>query len=392
VSTLLTSSLLDEAQEPRLCVPQIDSIYKLLVAVSSPEHRIESPSLDGIDWDALLVQARHHSLMPLLAHRLLEEHELSIPPDVRALLKLEFHSNLLRNLGFLEEIKRILQAWREAGIEGIPYKGPVMAEQLWGSFALRECSDLDFLVRREDVDHAGEVLAEMDYRRVSPVADSLRSAFLRNASEEQFRHRQSNILLELQWAPAPRTLAVRYDEQRLWRKVERMDVANRHMNVPSVEDLVGLLVIHGWKHNWSKLIWLADLAVAIRRNPLDWETIHRGALQNGWSRILLLGLEMIRRIYRIETPPPVDDNVSSLAQKLEHNLRTYVENSYVDWHRDMLRARDSRGDQVRQVANFVFTPGLGEYTSAALPAWASPAYRAIRLARVFSLWPEKALE
>jgi hypothetical protein len=60
----------------------------------------------------------------------------------------------------------------------------------------------------------------------------------------------------------------------------------------------------------------------------------------------------------------------------------------------MLAARDSHGWRLRQVTNFVFTPGLGEYAAAAplSLSLAAPAYRAIRVARVLGLIWDKAYQ
>jgi len=372
-----------------------DAIYRILVAVSSPNHALLFEWFDGVSWDTLLRHARHHSLIPLLAHRLLESQDgITIPAQIRARLRSDFQSNLLRNFGLLEETKQVVHAWRENGIEAIPYKGTVLAEQLWGSFALRECSDLDFLVRQIDVERAGQVLCDWGYQQVSPVAAYLRPALLRNASEEQFRHPASQVLLELQWAPAPRTLALSFDNEGLWNRITQISVAGETVNAPKPEDLVGMLCIHGWKHNWSKLIWVADLARTIRKYPLDWDEILSSAERWGWRRILLLGAELVRLVYKDITTKldhHGDAGVQAVARRLEQNLRRGQPNSYLDWHRDMLVARDSINSQIHQAANFVFTPGLAEYSSSKLPKWASLGYRMVRLARVLSLWPRKTL-
>jgi hypothetical protein len=155
-----------------------------------------------------------------------------------------------------------------------------------------------------------------------------------------------------------------------------------------------MLAIHGWKHNWSKLIWLADLAALLRKYPLDWQAIYGSAGKQGWRRILLLAVEMMRRAYGIgcELSRYTDPQLRFLAARLERNLRLARDHRYFDWHRDMLAARDSRGCRFRQVANFAFTPGLAEYASLKLPAWASPAYRAVRMARVVGMLWDKACQ
>jgi len=104
-------------------------------------------------------------------------------------------------------------------------------------------------------------------------------------------------------------------------------------------------------------------------------------------------LGMVRRIYELETAPVEgDSHIAALADHLKNNLQNAMDASYVEWHRDMLRARDSRRHQARQLANFIFTPGLAEYTSFEFPSWAVPAYRLIRVQRVISMLSAKAAE
>jgi hypothetical protein len=164
------------------------------------------------------------------------------------------------------------------------------------------------------------------------------------------------------------------------------------MNAPSLGDLVALLTIHGWKHNWSKLIWVADLAALIQTGKIDWDGVLKTATNGSWRRILALGVEMVRLVYGFETPVSADQGTQRLAKELEQNLGAGKNSSYLEWHRNMLRARDHRVDQIRQVANFVFSPGLGEYASVHLPGWAASGYHLVRLGRVLRLSREKILK
>ena len=383
----------NEAVEIATSAETEDQVYRVLVAVSSPQRQLDPALFKQIDWQDLLRQARHHSLSPLLAHRLLES-GVPVPRGIRTRLKSDFQSNLRRNFALLEEALRIAGAFRHDEIDVMPYKGPVLAEQLWDSCALRECSDLDFLVKHADVNRAGSVLRNLGYVPVSPIRDSLRPIFVRNASEEQFQHPESNILLELQWAPAPRAMAVDFDEESLWRNKQTVTVAGESLAVPSPEDLFALLAIHGWKHNWSKLIWIADLAQLIRRHDLDWGRLHRLAARGGWIRMLRLAVAMVERVYGSpETYASIPDpRVAALADRLTIDLRMARNHSYLEWHRDMLSARDDRFSQVRQLTNFFFTPGLADYECVGFPSWVSSAYRLVRIARLLRFGPRKGLE
>ena len=129
---------------------------------------------------------------------------------------------MLRSFPMVQEIVRITQVFAEHGVPLIPYKGPVLADELWGSFSLRVCADLDFLIARQDAVRGGELLEELGYERLAKLPKYLHPALLRDASEEQFRHRETGLLLELQWAPAPRVFALAFDTKPLWERTRTL--------------------------------------------------------------------------------------------------------------------------------------------------------------------------
>jgi Uncharacterised nucleotidyltransferase len=378
---------------PRHSQSEPNTVFEVLVGASSPDRHFDLSILEGVDWGDLLTAARHHSLLPVLAHRVLEDEAATLPAGIRSQLRDQFHANLIRNLHLLQETARVLAALNNSGIDAVPYKGPIMADQLWGSFALRESTDVDVLVRESDAIRASELLLDLGYERVSPVADWLRTAVLKNASEEQFRHTQRKILLELQWSPAPGVFGAKFDETICWNALETIDIDGHGIRVPCTTALVGLLAIHGWKHNWSKLIWVADMARLLRRPDVDWRLLIQSAQRDAWKRILILGLEMASSIYGVPVPPllvdEIDPALRALARDLRSNLQTTTTPGYTDWHRYMLRARDSFTHQIRQLRRFALTPGIAEYERLRLSRTASIGYRALRLARVLKLWPGK---
>jgi hypothetical protein len=73
-----------------------------------------------------------------------------MPAEWLARLRMQYMMNAARNMKMTAELLRILDALKEAGIKAMPLKGPVLAQQLYGDVALRQFSDLDILVARED--------------------------------------------------------------------------------------------------------------------------------------------------------------------------------------------------------------------------------------------------
>lgn len=383
----MTGSVADEP----MTASSRDSIFKLLVNAVSNWEPLQSVSLADSDFDNFLTSAKYHGVLPLVVSRLLEQPAAGLDRNrLHALL----NESLMRSFPLIEEILRITESFRSEGVPIMPYKGPTMAEDLWGSFSLRECSDIDFLIRPVDIERSGEILGALAYSRVSAVATHLRPALLRNASEEQFRHANNGILLELQWAPAPKVLAASFDTQSLWRNCREIDFAGGRVFAPSREDLMLLLCVHGWKHNWSRLIWIADLARLIRGHSLDWNRIDSLARRTRSTGIVALGIEMVHLAFGLEPPHnvKVHARIGELAAKLFDHTKSEQSFSYLQWHRFMLAARDSYRDRVEHVLRFLFTPGIGEYQTVNLPKWASAGYRAIRVGRVLKLLPSVAAE
>jgi hypothetical protein len=369
-------------------------IFESLTEAISTWKPLEPALFRGIDWQKFLAASEHHAVLPLVITRLLERADLEIDPEISATLRSRMNSSLSRSFLFAQELLRVVVAFREAGLRIMPYKGPALAEELWGSFSVRECSDLDFLIPPDDVPRAGAVLEALGYLRVSPVKEQLRPFVLRNASEEQFRHVNTNILLELQWSPAPRVLASRFDIHLLWERARYVAFAGEQILSPSPEDLLLLLCIHGWKHNWSRLIWVADVAQLLRHFSLDWKYILDQAERNRSVRLLSLGLHMSHLCFGSLLPNEitVDQRICRLAALLRKRLRDGKPHSYLEWHQFMLAARDSTRDQLLQVVRFILTPGLGEYAAVDLPPWAFPMFRVVRLARVLRMMPGKTQE
>ncbi len=378
-----------------MAAPRSD-VWSALVSATATWSELSPKLFAVLEWDAFLRAAEYHGVLPIVAERLLEsEAAREFQTELKDKFRHALQINLVRMLPLVEEVRRITGSFRAEGLDIIPYKGPVLSEEFWGSVAFRDCADLDFLVRGDDVKRAGELLGRMGYTRSVELPAHLRPALLKNASEEQFRHGETNLLLELQWAPAPHVFALGFDNDAIWLRKRTISFGGDAVLSPSPEDLLRLLCIHGWKHNWSRLIWLGDIVQLLLHCRMDWGRLFTEAKAERALRIVSLGLRMSHRVFGIQISAPFDfrdPQLDQLADELTQRMQDTRPCSYMEWHQYMLAARDLHRDQVRQVAAFLCTPGLGEYASCDLPAWAAGGYRAIRLGRVFRLIPGKTRE
>src|SRR5690606_33413903 len=77
-----------------------------------------------------------------------------------------------RNLRLSRALLDVLDLLTSAGIDALPLKGPVLAQQVYGSVAMRVFGDLDVLVAEARIDEALGVLLEAGYvRRLSGASE-----------------------------------------------------------------------------------------------------------------------------------------------------------------------------------------------------------------------------
>jgi len=96
--------------------------------------------------------------------------------------------------------------------------------------------------------------------------------------------------------------------------------------VLSLEDELVLICVHGAKHFWQRLMWIADVAALISRQPLNWDRALAVASEVGAQRILHLGLCLAADLLDAELPPQLEATVQSdrtavkLAAQIESRL------------------------------------------------------------------------
>jgi hypothetical protein len=139
----------------------------LLFAAASAKPRAlgQMSNLSSLDWEYVLAAADRQGITPLLAHRL-REGDCVIPPTIAERLMVAYWTNHFRNRTLLDALHRILAAAAEAGIAVMPLKGATLVAWYYPAPALRPMSDLDLLVRPDDVARMAGLLQEHGYTAV----------------------------------------------------------------------------------------------------------------------------------------------------------------------------------------------------------------------------------
>ena len=256
-----------------------------------------------LDWLRILELGEHHGILPLL-HQVLRETMAPVPSEVTDELASRYEQNVRRNLRFTAELFRVLDCLESAGIPAIPHKGPALAQMVYGDLALRDFSDLDVLVAREDVLRAKQALRGLGYAPASQFSAHEEHAYLETGYEYTFDGPAGANLLEIQWGIVPRIYAVDFPMPELFKRAVPIELAGRNVKTLSAEDLLLTLCVHAAKHAWIRLCWLRDLAGVASTQVIDWEVAARRAGDLGIRRIVNVSLALGQRLLGSETARP----------------------------------------------------------------------------------------
>jgi hypothetical protein len=351
--------------------------------------RVKSWNEYKLNWDELLRLAEHHGVMPLVARNLIA-HAPGLPPVIEQLLRSAFDENARRNLWFASELVRIADQFEKNHLRAIPYKGPVLAESVYGDVALRNFGDLDFLISAADFERAKQALGDLGYRPSKEMSPAVERFCLRNGYERAFDSAAGKYLVELQWRLLPRFYAVDLRVEELLARSDRTALGGRELASLSAEDSLLVLCLHAAKHLWMRLIWICDIAETMRTQVVDWGVVSARARILGVVRVLGVSFWLVRTLFGVDLPRPAqeivdgDSSVRDLGQEFAARLArsaTYDFES-TEYFRWILKLRDRRRDRVRYLWRLTWTPGEGDIATMRLPEALFPLYRVVRAVRL----------
>jgi hypothetical protein len=342
-----------------------------------------------VRWQALCALAEQHGTQPLL-HQSLTEVADVVPGDELLSLNQRYEQNLHKALLLSRELIRIVDYLSGRGIEVVAYKGPAVAEVLYGDIALRQSGDIDLLIHSADLPRIRDAVRDLGYTPHQLLSGPEERAYLQSGYECAFDGTAGRNLLELQWAILPRFYAIDFDMRGVFDRAVNLSVAGRPMRTPSAADLLLILSAHAAKHVWGRLIWLCDIARLMQLPGLDWIWIQSQAKDLGIVRILRVTMLAANRLLGAAIPATASEFLSGdrSADAISKKVETFIvgPGSYdvesLAYFRLMMRLRERPADQIRFLTRLAFTTGPGEWNAIRLPGPLFPLYRMVRLFRL----------
>ena len=256
------------------------------------------------DWNLFVEKARQEGVSAVLFHNIAKHHlEDLIPQESYRDLSNHYYANLKRNMSIIGELREVLATFQEAGIPCIVLKGIALAELVYPSIGMRGMSDVDILVKKEDLFTVDKHLSSHGYTSAdSTVTKAIHNPVGYLASLE-YRKNASPLNLHVHWhtvnTSVPATMFVeQIDINRLWEHSAVTSVADSHALMLRPEHMIIYLCEHALRvgHSFDRLILICDIFFSIKafEKIIDWDFIVEESRRFNLSRFVYYSLSIVK--------------------------------------------------------------------------------------------------
>ena len=382
-------------------LPPLTPEVAWVVAALRARYRSSAPDLlpnppGEVDWRLVLDTARENGVVQLIEPMMRERSADRVPEEVLEACSGEVRDIAIWNLELTRELLHVLDQLESAGIQALPYKGPILAQVAYGDLRLRQFGDLDILVGHRDVERAISLLESDGYRSDAALSPRQVEAVIRYGHDWHLGKRD-RFVVEVQWAVANHEHMLPRGIQPLMDRAARVRLAGRDVPTLDPTDQLVVVALHGSIHLFTRLAWVCDMVEAISVPGADPGAALRIADGAHARRMLLFAIAMVDRILHVRPVPELamlarsDEKLTRVVDDLLPVVLAAGGADYRSPHdRVGIRAAlaDRRADAAVGLVRTVMTPIPSDYAAVSLPDALFRGYHLVRLARLMRYYAQ----
>ena len=349
------------------------------------------------DWTGAQRQASAHGLLPWLARAL---SETGMTDGACAPVVAAASAGAARTLGQMRRLVELVTLLERAGVPALPYKGPTLSLQLYGDVALRQSVDLDLVVPFEHYAAARAALVAHGLPARGGHSDRQERTLFAWLGHAPFG--RGADFVELHWRFADRRFPFALTAERALACARVLPVGGQAMPLMHDVDLLAVLAMHGARHLYERLEWLAGVTrlLVAWRGDADRLVAHAQSLRA--RRMLLVSVHMAQRVLGLplgddwQRVLATDPAASVLGATMTADLEAYALRGtpFPDGaalQRRYARLVDGRLDRVKLYVRAALDPTARDHEAVALPDTLVPLHRVIRPARLAGTYFARAM-
>jgi len=265
---------------------------------------IRNAASNVADWDGLPHIVKRHRLIGLATHGI-RSAGIALPPSVVDELAARSGRYKRHRLILIAETVRLQNVLVAGRISVIVLKGVALEQLAYTELAAKQTRDIDLLVSPERAEEAWQLIEREGYKLSVPAKQlnrMQRRALITYGREIELVHPQTGMRVELQWRAADNPLLLKGVDARAATQTVSLSESAVVRTLAS-EDLFAYLCVHGARHTWARLKWLADLNALLVSTNADIEHLYRHAYKIGAGLCAGQGLLLCQQIFGLKLPP-----------------------------------------------------------------------------------------
>jgi Uncharacterised nucleotidyltransferase len=257
--------------------------------------------------DFLAVGATVYSLLK-------KQKRLQHTPDFFQRKLQKIHTDtLFRNIFIKSQTHHILNEFEKQGIEVIPLKGPLFTERYFGDLGARLSSDIDLLIRKEDLTRATNCIKNLGFlHEKNEVSSHFNSGFYKELPESP-----CPLAVELHWNLVDENTSS-INIEVFWDNAQRYQSTYHYVKELSDYHAFYMICLHGWRHNLDALKYYLDIMqmVNLLTLSLDFKRLIKDGEKYQTKRRLIRTLSIVYKQY------PFLTDIKYFPYQKQHKVKT----------------------------------------------------------------------
>jgi len=299
----------------------LPTLYQLIGQQPPPDSlRRELLNFSPSTWGEFLEEVRDSGLTTLVSAHLKKLAVFdSIPDSYQQNMHAAVLTNVARNTIFLHKAGMILNAFNQAEIPAIGLKGVYLLDNIYQDISLRAMSDIDLLLKKEDILKALKVCENLGYEPTTYFNIDDENLDIKHVPPLKS---EDGSYLELHWTILEENAPFSIDVDGLWARAVPATIADHQALALSPEDLILHLCMHlSYQHQFNiGLRGLFDIEMALThfKGEINWHKLITLAQSWGATRVLWVSLKLVSDFFIDHIPPEVMDQIQP------HQLESWI--------------------------------------------------------------------
>lgn len=184
-------------------------------------------------------------------------------------LKKNYEKELYQNLFIKNQTDVLLRRFEEQGIDVITLKGVYFAEKYFGHIGARATSDIDLLIRFQDLQKAIQSVKSLGFF----IEEEMIPGHFHCSFSKPLPDSSVPLVVELHWSLVKEDTS-RFDINEFWNESTPVNPYS-HIKELSSHHTFYMICLHGWRHNLDSMKYFLDIIQVIYkyRNEFEYEHI-----------------------------------------------------------------------------------------------------------------------